>query len=338
MSGGRVLAGWCLWLVACSTPAPANDTDAGLEAFARHEAQSLAGRAERFHQAAAQLTAALTDHCAASTGATGNAADVKTRWIAAASAWDSLAALGVGPLIERRSARHIDFMPVRPEMLARAIAAAPKTAADLERIGAPARGFPALEWLLWSQPVPAPQTSACDYAQLLGADIEREAQALDAAARQRAGAPMSKELAQAVLVETLNQWIGGVDQLGWAFMRKPLAVAGTQRGKDAGDVEPEFPRRASGQTATVWASRWGALRETADALETLLRARGQGALADQLGQTTAAAERALKGLRPEDVPRVFDAAQAVTGLTSLTQEKLAPALGVNMGFSDSDGD
>jgi hypothetical protein len=50
----------------------------------------------------------------------------------------------------------------------------------MERIGAPAKGLPALEWLLWTQPV-APSSPACRYAAEVAADIAREAAALAAA-------------------------------------------------------------------------------------------------------------------------------------------------------------
>src|SRR5256885_17229775 len=72
----------------------------------------------------------------------------------------------LGPLVERRSARLVDFRPMRPALLKKAIQSAPADLAAMERIGAPAKGYPALENLLWTQPV-EPQTPACAYATLV---------------------------------------------------------------------------------------------------------------------------------------------------------------------------
>jgi uncharacterized protein len=317
----------------------------GLDAYARGEALGLAGRAGRWAEESRKLNGALAAYCAG-TQQPANLKAPRAQWAATAAAWDATAALGTGPLIERRSARSIDFMPPRPELLARAIDTAPKSAADMEQIGAPARGFPALELLLWRTPALAAGSMPCSYAQMLAADIEREAQALSEAARQRLQVEVQDEDALARLVETVNQWVGGVEQLRWAFMRKPLEVAQTHHAK------ADFPRRLSGQTAATWAARWRTLREAAvlgerpvpvpgEAMvpfETLLRGRGLNPLADRLVAATTKADRALQGLRPDNVPRVKAAAAALGELAALAQDELALALDVRMGFSDADGD
>ena len=82
--------------------------------------------------------------------------------------------MAVGPLLTRRSQRQIDFSPTRPALTERAIESEPAGLQAMERIGTPAKGLPALEWLLWTQPV-APGSAACRYAAEVALDIEREA-------------------------------------------------------------------------------------------------------------------------------------------------------------------
>ncbi len=316
-----------------------------LDAFAAGEALAQRAHAEAFAAAAAGLTQSLDAYCAGPPQA-GPAQAPRSAWAEAARRWDALAALATGPLIARRSARSIDFMPPRPAMLARAIAAAPRTPAEMQTIGAPARGLPALEWLLWRTPGLAPGSAESAYALMVARDLQREADALAAAARQRVTEPAVGEAALARLVEIINQWVGGVEQLRWAFMRKPLDMAAT-RGAD-----PEFPRAASGQTAATWAARWSTLRDAAVLgarpvpvpgqaplpFETLLRGRGLNPLADRLLAAVDAAGQTLADLRPDDPARVRAAAEALGALSHFAQEALAPALDVNMGFSDADGD
>jgi uncharacterized protein len=350
----RSLAALCLVMWAGSTAAQANWRELAvpyfsLDAFAAGAATATAGRAGQLAVASQHLHSALATGCSTTPPAL-QAADARAAWRAAVTAWDALASLSTGPLIERRSARSIDFMPARPELLARAIAAEPRTAEDMERIGAPARGFPALELLLWPT-LPTVATPPCAYAVMLAADIEREALALQRAAAMRARNPAEGEAALVELVETVNQWLGGVEQLRWAFMRKPLEMAAT-RGLGSSPAAPvDFPRRVSGQTAATWAARWATLRDTAVLgtralpvagaplpFETLLRGRGLNPLADRLVAATARADRALLGLGSEAAAPVLAAAMVLGELTRLAQDELAPAIGVRLGFSDADGD
>jgi uncharacterized protein len=312
-----------------------------LEAVARGAAIADDQRARRFAEAGTKMREATAAACAAPAV---DAAALQASWRVSVSAWDAVSSLSTGPLIERRSARQIDFMPARPAAIERAIEAAPTGVADLERIGAPARGFAALEWLLWNPA--ALSASRCRYAALLAADIDREAQALAAGFAQWRQQPIDDEAALARLVDSVNQWVGGVELLRWAWMRKPQEVAATR------NEAPEYPRRSSGHTAAAWTARWGPLRDAAvlgsrerpvagDAavpFETLLRGRGLNPLADRLVAATARADAALQGLEPAAPDRVREAAAALGELSKLAQDELAPALGVRIGFSDADGD
>jgi hypothetical protein len=132
-------------------------------------------RASAFAAEAAALAAAVERACAAPGAAALRQA--RLRWQSTAAAWDTLSAVTTGPLLQRRSLREIDFMPTRPELIARAIRAQPSDAQAMERIGTPAKGLPALEWLLWTQPVAA-GTPGCRYAVRVAAQIDTEGTAL----------------------------------------------------------------------------------------------------------------------------------------------------------------
>lgn len=152
-------------------------------------------------------------------------------------------------------------------------------------MGTPAKGLPALEWLLWTQPA-APATPACRYAVEAALDVEREAVALkaafDGAATTDWAAEDEQERSTQAMGEFINQWVGGIERLRWAHMEKPLRAA-------QGSRTPDYPRAASGLTPEAWAAEWKALRtlavlpqgaalpkpgEALVPLETYLRGRG----------------------------------------------------------------
>ncbi len=315
------------------------DYAAGLQ---RH---ALAPRAAAFAAASARLAPALHALCTANAAASAPALQhARAQWADSVTAWELLSSVALGPLLERRSARQIDFAPPRPALIERAIAAAPRDADAMARIGSPAKGLPALEWLLWTQPV-EPATPACGYAEQVAADIEREARALSDA---WAGAAAPEEAsAGAALAEALNQWIGGLEALRWRHMERPLHDAAPSARDPA-----VFPRHASGRTAASWAAQWQALRSLAVAgpgaapapgagllpFETYLRGRGLNPLADTLRARVADADARIAGLQPGERAHVLDAAAALGALKQWAESELAPALQVSIGFSDADGD
>lgn len=320
------------------------------EAYVQGAALFHAQRARAFAGAAAKLKATLQDQCSAVAARPGSG-PVQAAWRGAVSAWDGLAAVSVGALVERRSARAIDFMPARPEMLARALRSAPQDEAAMDNIGAPAKGFAALELLLWPQVSPGFAVSAdaggeCGYAAQLAAGITREAEALEQAFANAARNPPEAEAAAAGLAEAFNQWVGGTEQLRWAFMRKPLEAAAQRKGAAS------YPRLRSGQAAAAWAARWQTLQTFAMQgarpapepgaalvpLETLLRGKGLNPLADRLVRAGRKAAQGMQRARPDQPATVRAAAAALGDLVTLAQTELAPALTVSLSFSDADGD
>jgi predicted lipoprotein len=345
------LAGWMAPLAAQQIPAH--------EAMPFYNpAQFMAGAWRRWYvptaQAFAQRAQALADALAATCVPTADAAQAlsaaRSAWGEAALAYTRLSAVSIGPLLKRRSTRQIDFTPTRPELIRRAIAAAPAELAALERIGTPAKGLPALEWLLWAQPV-APDSAACRYAALLGQQLLGEAQALAqafdalAAAQPEPDDEAAAQGAAVAMAELMNQWVGGAERLRWPSMDKPLKSA--PKGK-----APAYPRAASGLTAQAWSAHWQGLRTLAVAssdaapqpgrdlvtLESYVRGRGLNPLADQWVASVHRVDQALAQARPDTAASVQAAARAVAGLKQLAEAELAPALNIRIGFSDADGD
>lgn len=313
---------------------PAASTAAFIQAVDREWAVPLS---EDFVRGSAQLQPALQAVCIASTDK-GEAALTLARqqWLATLSSWKRLSSVAIGPLIERRSQRQIDFTPTRPALIEKAVKSAPENLAAMELVGTPAKGLPALEWMLWVKPI-APASPECRYAVLVAAEIEREARALNAAYQQAASQKPADPAAQAALNELVNQWVGGLERLSWNDMVMPVRVAITAK-RDVTD----FPHRVSGATAASWAAQWDALRTLAagkdHSIETELRARGQAQVADALASAIHKADKGMQGLTASDSAGVLNAGRELAALKQLVEDKVATALGVPIGFSDADGD
>lgn len=282
-----------------------------------------APRAAAFAQAAQRLADALpAERCA-------SPAVVRSAWRDAMRAWEALAAVQTGALVERRSARTLDFQPVRPAAIERAMA---DPTLDLALAGAPALGLPALEWLLWRAPR---REAACAYAHRVAAHLAREARALAAAC----AAPRERDdeaVAQRDFEALLNQLVGGVATLRWGLMGRPR-----REGKG------QWPRAASGLTREAWRARLRALQQLLEhqdasdaplALEPFLRGRGLNPLADRVRAASRRAAAVVTAAAPTAPARVAAAERALGGLESLLSNEVAPTLDVTIGFSDADGD
>ncbi len=262
--------------------------------------------------------------------------------------WDLYAGVPLGALIERRSLRQIDFAPARPALIRRAVGRAPAGSADMERIGTPAKGLPALEWLLWQAPLKL-ATPECAYAVQVAADIDREATQLQRDADAAAAREATPEEATAAFAELLNQWVGSSERLRWADLDKPRREAASRGEKD---TPPAWPRALSGQTSAAWAAHWQALARLAAmagsaapapgavlvTLEAYLRGRGLIALADRWAARVAATGAAVDAIDPARPATLDQAVRELTQTKRLAEDEVAAALDVRMGFSDADGD
>lgn len=279
------------------------------------------------------------------------------QWQAALLSWASLSTPAVGPLVERRSQRQIDFWPMRPPLLRRSMEKAPATLADMERVGTPAKGFPALEYLMkqWAEPSQPVSPEACRYAGLVAQGIAQEARELDAglAALARKDWADAREDTQAALAEWVNQWLGGLERLRWAHIEKPITTHRTT-GKSATDEPVPFARLDREVALSDWRAQWRSLLAQARLpqgapppaagqalipMEALLMGRGQLALAQRWGQALDQITAGLNQLTPQsDEDELLAVAQSMKAATVLFQNEVAAALDVPLGFSDADGD
>ena len=308
-------------------------------------------RAQDFDRSAQALAPAVAALCQAKDAKPALAA-ARAAWQSTARAWEQLAAVSVGPVIARRSQRAIDFTPTRPALIEKAIAAQPQGAKAFERIGTPAKGLPALEWLLWTRPV-QPGSPACAYAHEVAQDVARESAALQTAFADASGtdwgAEDEQEQSTQAIGEFVNQWVGGIERLRWAQMEKPLRAA-------QGTRTPDYPRTASGNTLAAWAATWAGLRSVtvlpADAatpapgealvpLETYLRGKGLNPLADKLRQAAGKVDASMAQVQKaglKDKTAIQQTARDLAALKFLAESEVAPALQISIGFSDADGD
>lgn len=359
------LAPWSL-PAGAATPSPQATaqtvTAASRQAFVAGQWQAwYVPQSQAFADSAAALSQALEQHCA---GAPKLAA--QQRWREALSAWARLSAVSVGPLIQRRSARRIDFVPTRPELIQKAIdmlpaelpASAPAAEAAMQTVGSAARGLPALEWLLWGRPGERLDAAACRYAAFLGRDLLAEASGLKAdfsaqAQALSAAQPDATQVAEA-FSEALNQWTGGLEQ---------MRLQGLERAQHEADAarlaaRPQGGRAASGAGLAERQARWSALRQLASPAaaaaapraaadvavpvllpyDAFLRRLGHTALANRLAATVRVADKALDEASRGDPALLRTASRRLVELTALVQGDVATTLDIRLGFTDSDGD
>ncbi|WP_330873392.1 imelysin family protein [Delftia acidovorans] len=353
MTPRQILCAAALALLAAA-PVHAQEVDANMAIpfyNTAHAVQGLYGQwfspQAKAAQASAQaLSQALRAHCAAPAGsAAATLQTARQAYVQSSRQWSSLSAVALGPLVERRSARLVDFRPMRPALLKKAIQSAPADLAAMERIGAPAKGYPALENLLWTQPV-EPQTPACAYATLVAEEIGAEMGILSNGFAKLAAQDWSEDgdATTEAMAEFINQWVGGLERLRWADMEKPL--------RSAGSKPPAWEHLASGSTVEIWRAHWQGLRTLAVSvdrkvpqpgvdivpIESYLRGRGLNPLADRWLKAVNEADAGMRALTEPTAKAVDAATKPLSRLKRLMEGEVAPALEVNIGFSDADGD
>ena len=332
--------GWLLVMVAIAiavAPARAQHIAVpyyGPEAFvAALQAHAQAPQSAQFAASAQALVDAIKALCtapgeampAATTQAAGPPGEAlmsaREAWLAAADAWERLEAISLGATIERRSARNIDFRPTRPRLIKRAVAAHgkakhPPHAKALERVGTPAKGLPALEWLLWDDSAPQ-GAAACRYATGVAQEVYREANALASAQAADAARDWQTQGEEAATraAEAANQWLAGLEVLRWRQLGKPLAILNSKSGSPMDAHQDIWPRPSSASHREAWQGRWESLRKLAIgpaptdgfgpqpavapavvSLEALLRGRGRNDEADAWAKTVMAADQAMQAL------------------------------------------
>jgi predicted lipoprotein len=333
----------CMVCVAAAVlPALAAEAEGGDGSYAKflHNVITahFAPQAAAFAHVAPKLVQSVENVCQSPGEETLAAA--RAAWIETMLAWEPVSAIEIGPLIEHRTARLIDFWPVRPPLIEFALREPPTTAAELDRISAPAKGLPALEWLLGfgsaSAPVVTKSSAHCAYALVLAQGVAEEARLLDSRFQALAVREFSDEAAFELFTELLNQTVGGLEHLWEQGMEKPA------RGATAAN----FSRALSGQTLKAWLARWKSIQDVLvserrgqdETLEALLRARGSPAVANKLRSATERAGQVLQGVAQATPVNAQKAARALRALQKLVEDEVAPALKVTIGFHEFDGD
>lgn len=267
-------------------------------------------------------------------------------WVANMLAWERLAAVAVGPLLERRSARAIDFWPTRPAQIQRLLESGSVTRVQqLDTVGATARGLPALEWLLWKTDGSG---HAAAYASVLAQQVLAESDALQTGYQTLASTEREEEDAWTLYGEWFGQAVGGLDQL-----RIKKMVPDT-RGKDSAP----WVRGLSGQTAACWQAQAQGLQAflvgapaaqaaahaatpgwpVAGSLHSLLLGRGHLRDGLALQERSAAMLRAVQSARPGNPASVRAAQAALAQASALANGLASDVLTITMGFTDADGD
>ena len=266
-------------------------------------------------------------------------------WVNTMLAWERLAAVAVGPLLERRSSRAIDFWPTRPAQIQRMLdSASVTTLPQLDTVGTAARGLPALEWLLWTT---QGSGHASLYASLLAQQVAQESGLLLAGYKALLATEWNDGEAWRVYCEWFGQAVGGMDQL-----RIKKMVPDT-RGKDSAP----WVRGVSGRTADAWLAQAQGLQAflvgspaaqlatqaqspglpVAGSLNSMLLGRSQLTYSQTLTERTATMLRTVQAAHPGDAASLR-AAQAALAQSSALAAQLGDALSISLGFTDADGD
>ena len=332
-----------------AAPFPYYNAEQALQGVYRHRLPTLA---KAFEQSAAQLVSRTEAHCQGQAKLT----ELRTSWLQTLVHWQALSSPEIGPLVARRSQREIDFWPARERLLRQALAKAPQTLADMERVGTPAKGFPAYEQLLAKASGPGLAPASCRYASLLAQGIAAEARALntDLISLEQKDWSEAPEDAASAFAEWINQWLGGLERLRWAHMEKPIQ---SHRTTGAPSSEPiAFARLTPEANLADWRAQWNSLLTMARLapgpsaappapgqapipIEALLLGKGRVALAQRWAKALDLTSADLAALTPSssDAERLA-VAQRMKAVTVLYQNEVAAALDVPLGFSSADGD
>jgi len=330
--------------VAGAQPPAASQADA---AFVRNiYAKWYVPRAAEFAEHAPRLAASLDGLCQSDSAGAAQAMEAaRAQWTRTVQAWETLSAVRGGALLARRSPREIDFTPTRPAAIQRAVRSAPADSRAMERVGSPAKGLPALEWLLWTQPV-RPQSPECRYAYRVAGEIEAESLALQQAYGLALQQGWDAQEVEYAIYEFLNLFDAGIQKLWWEDMNRPQQRAAT------GARAASFPRSASGTTVQMWLRHWEALRRLAIAdmaapeslsLQAYLVTKDHPDEAGRMPALVAEVDRAMADLREAKDEallnrRIGQATASLKALQQFVEQDMAHALQFIISFFDEDGD
>ena len=330
--------------------APYYSAEQAMQGLYTHRLPPLA---QEFQMQADRLANTTTQYCQGEA----TLPALRAQWQDTLVSWEPLSTPAVGPLVTRRSQRQIDFWPTRPDLLRRSLEKTPTTLADMDRVGTPAKGFPAFEVLMgqWATSRQAAPPAACRYAELVAQGIAVEARELHNALGTWASKEWDDEpeVTTASLAEWVNQWLAGLERLRWAHIEKPITTHQTTGNAAKGAMVP-YARLDRESGLRDWRAQWQSLLEqgrlppgaqppAAGAalvpMEALLMGRGQLALAQKWGQALDQVTAGMDKLTPRSNEReLLAVTKSMKAVTVLFQNEVAAALDVPLGFSDADGD
>ena len=330
-------------------PMPYYSAEQALQGVYSHHLPPLA---QAFSQAAVRLVQDTQAHCLGQIPLSA----VRIQWQQTLESWQALASPALGPVVARRSQREIDFWPTRERLLRQALAKAPQSLTDMERVGTPAKGFPALEQLLFNAKGLQLAPATCHYAGLVAQGIEAEALALskDLAPLVQKDWSDSPEEAASSFAEWINQWLGGLERLRWAHIEKPIQ---SHRTTGAPASEPvAFARLSREANLADWRAQWHSLQAMARLqphqyaappqpgqalvpIEALLIGKGLWPLAQRWAEAIDQASAGIARLTPRaSDDDLLALARRMKAVTVLYQNEVAAGLDVPLGFSSADGD
>lgn len=276
--------------------------------------------------------------------------DLKFAYSQTYLAWLELSAVVLGPMLENNTVRQVDFRPLRLNLLERAIKKQPRGEQEMVLIGSPAKGFPALEYLM-AQPGFEAGSVQCSYALEVVRDIGRTMNDLTWRPIDipvDSGTELASDLATGMQLY-FNQLVGALHNLGWERMEKPLLK--NQDVAAQGRVA-EWPFSALGLTQQAWAANWRGVSDllvvktrqvpVAESqlvpLEAYLRGLGKIDMADTLVKYSSAVSLALQQIDVSKPASVEPSVQALKTLKAFMEQDVAKGLKVSIQFSSSDGD
>ena len=300
---------------------------------------------------------------------------VRQAWAETLLAWQRTDALLFGPAVENQRDFNVHFTPPKKLVIQKHLNANTALTPDtIAQTGVGGRGLPALEWLLFDreQPIDAQLKTfqqdggkrRCAYVQaaseLLQGDLHEIAQAWADAGDSYAKAFKTAAQGNAHLANTqqaLDTLVGKIYQSSEKIAKNRL---GNPLGKgliSSGTNHDTVQNQSNAYQLEAWRSGYAiqSVRANMQGLQRLLVDGGilaqlktqtaNQALAEQL---TTAIEAFLKLPVPETDPfelisqgkgaALDDYYQRAESIRSLIRTQLAPAMGVQLGFNDNDGD
>ncbi len=284
--------------------------------------------------------------------------ELRTAWRNTQANWQPLEMMPIGPVSENRLHRQVNAWPLRVNLLEPLLKDDASASVDrVRRMGAAAKGLPAVEYLLFD--AHERLSAHCGVLKALTGHISGEAQKLERAWKDpkdgygqqlaNAGRPGYTEIfadTEQAYSDLINLLIAGLDTVKTVKLGKAL-----ERSTDG----PSLERIESWRSGTTLDNIANNLRgfeqvffgqgENGLGLDDYLASIERPGLARVIGNQLNSVKRALADVRPPLQTALTDQRDAVaallkevTRLQYLMETEVAPALNVDLGFNANDGD